>query len=169
MNKCPKWYCQPENLRKLFIGLELILLFMFALLVACSPRTETETVEVTRVVTETVKVEGETVEVTRIVTETVVVAPEEDTGVEPPSATGSEGDAGPLPPPPDDGAKVAESRGSTPAADLALETAVTLRADQTNNTSTAQDMIATTSTSMDPTELQKWCQLATELYKKRCG
>jgi peptide/nickel transport system substrate-binding protein len=41
-------------------------------LAACQPQTETVTVEVTRVVTETVEVAGETVEVTRVVTETVV-------------------------------------------------------------------------------------------------
>lgn len=41
-------------------------------LAACQPQTETVTVEVTRVVTETVVEEGEQVEVTRIVTETVV-------------------------------------------------------------------------------------------------
>jgi peptide/nickel transport system substrate-binding protein len=49
-------------------------------LAACTPTTETVTVEVTRVVTDTVTVEGEQVEVTRVVTETVVetveVAPE---------------------------------------------------------------------------------------------
>lgn len=47
-------------------------------LAACAPQTETVTVEVTRVVTETVEVEGDPVEVTRIVTETV----EEDAPVE---------------------------------------------------------------------------------------
>ncbi|MEZ4646327.1 MAG: hypothetical protein R3E31_26985 [Chloroflexota bacterium] len=41
-------------------------------LAACQPQTETVTVEVTRVVTETVEVAGEAVEVTRVVTETVV-------------------------------------------------------------------------------------------------
>ncbi len=39
-------------------------------LVACQPEVVTETVEVTRVVTETIEVEGEEVEVTRVVTET---------------------------------------------------------------------------------------------------
>ncbi|MAT99027.1 MAG: hypothetical protein CL608_17925 [Anaerolineaceae bacterium] len=51
-------------------------------LAACTPTTETVTVEVTRVVTETVVEEGQTVEVTRVVTETVVeqveVEPEEE-------------------------------------------------------------------------------------------
>ncbi len=42
------------------------------LLAACSPTTEQVTVEVTRVVTETVEVEGEPVEVTVVVVETVV-------------------------------------------------------------------------------------------------
>lgn len=41
-------------------------------LAACTPTTETVTVEVTRVVTETVVEEGQQVEVTRVVTETVV-------------------------------------------------------------------------------------------------
>jgi peptide/nickel transport system substrate-binding protein len=40
-------------------------------LAACAPQTETVTVEVTRVVTETVEVEGETMEVTVVVVETV--------------------------------------------------------------------------------------------------
>jgi len=158
--------------RKLFQWLGLMLLLILVLLVACSPKTETVTVEVTRVVTETVTVEGEPVEVTRVVTETVVetieVKPEEEAGGEPPSATGSEGDAGPLPPPPDNGPKIAERRGSTPVADLALETAVTLRGNQTNNASASQEVITTTSAPIDPTELQKWCRLATEVYKKRC-
>lgn len=51
-------------------------------LAACTPTTETVTVEVTRVVTETVVEEGVEVEVTRVVTETVVeevvVEPEEE-------------------------------------------------------------------------------------------
>ena len=51
-------------------------------LAACTPTTETVTVEVTRVVTETVVEEGQEVEVTRVVTETVVetveVEPEEE-------------------------------------------------------------------------------------------
>lgn len=42
-------------------------------LVACQPETVTETVEVTRVVTETVEVEGETIEVTREIVEEVMV------------------------------------------------------------------------------------------------
>ncbi len=48
-------------------------------LAACTPTTETVTVEVTRVVTETVVEEGQTVEVTRVVTETIV----EEVAVEP--------------------------------------------------------------------------------------
>jgi hypothetical protein len=127
-------------------------------------------VEVTRIVTETVTVEGEMTEVTRVVTETIVetveINPEEEADEEPPSATGSEGDAGPLPPAPEDGPKVVESRGSTPAAALALETAVTLRANQTSTTT--QPTLIVTSTRITPTELQKWCRLAAEVYKKRC-
>ncbi|MBE2202395.1 MAG: peptide ABC transporter substrate-binding protein [Anaerolinea sp.] len=42
------------------------------ILAACQPQTETVTVEVTRLVTETVEIAGETVEVTRVVTETIV-------------------------------------------------------------------------------------------------
>jgi hypothetical protein len=144
---------------------------LLGLLAACSPKTETVTVEVTRVVTETVTVEGESVEVTRVVTEIIVetieMEPAEEAAEEPPSATGSEGDAGPLPPPPDDGPKVAAGRGSTPTAALALETAVTLRASQSNDASTQQTGI-NNSTIINPAELQKWCQLAAEAHKKRC-
>lgn len=76
----------------MFKNKRLVLTALFALvgalvLVACQPQTVTETVEVTRVVTETVVEEGETVEVTRVVTETeevevvveveVTAAPEE--------------------------------------------------------------------------------------------
>ncbi len=52
-------------------------------LAACTPTTETVTVEVTRVVTETVTVEGEEVEVTRVVTETVVETVEVEPEAEP--------------------------------------------------------------------------------------
>lgn len=52
-------------------------------LAACQPETETVTVEVTRVVTETVVEEGETVEVTRVVTETVTEIVEVEAEVEP--------------------------------------------------------------------------------------
>ncbi|MCP5094919.1 MAG: hypothetical protein GY943_05140, partial [Chloroflexi bacterium] len=61
----------------------LLILIGGIVLAACSPQTEQVTVEVTRVVTETVEVEGEQVEVTVIVTETEIVeveateAPEE--------------------------------------------------------------------------------------------
>lgn len=76
----------------MFTNKRWVLTALFALvgaivLVACQPQTVTETVEVTRVVTETVVEEGETVEVTRVVTETeevpvevvveVTAAPEE--------------------------------------------------------------------------------------------
>jgi peptide/nickel transport system substrate-binding protein len=54
--------------------LAIIPLLGAVLLAACQPATET--VEVTRVVTETVVQEGQPVEVTRVVTETVVVTPE---------------------------------------------------------------------------------------------
>lgn len=158
-----------KKAQRMFCGPGVPLLILLILLAACSPKPEPVTVEVTRVVTETVTVEGEPIEVTRVVTETVVetveVAPEEEAAEEPPSATGSEGDAGPLPPPPDDGPKVAESRGFTPAADLALETAVALRGNQTNSASVQPAVIIAT---INPTELQKWCQLAAEVYKKRC-
>lgn len=46
-----------------------IMLIGVAILAACQPQTVTETVEVTRVVTEQVEVEGETVEVTRVIVE----------------------------------------------------------------------------------------------------
>ncbi len=54
--------------------LAIIPLLGLALLAACQPATQT--LEVTRVVTETVVQEGQQVEVTRVVTETVVVTPE---------------------------------------------------------------------------------------------
>ncbi|MCC6601874.1 MAG: peptide ABC transporter substrate-binding protein [Anaerolineae bacterium] len=54
--------------------LAIIPLLGLALLAACQPASQT--VEVTRVVTETVVQEGQPVEVTRVVTETVVVTPE---------------------------------------------------------------------------------------------
>lgn len=50
----------------------LFVLFGAVVLAACQPQTETVTVEVTRVITETVEVEGETVVVTEVVVETVV-------------------------------------------------------------------------------------------------
>lgn len=168
MKKRPKRQHQQRKIRTRLQWLGVALVFVLALLAACTPKTETVTVEVTRVVTETVVEEGETVEVTRVVTETVVVEPEVEAIEESPSATGSEGDAGPLPPPPDDGPKVAERRGSTPAADFALETAVTLRGNQTNSTAASQEVSPTTTELINATELQKWCQLATVLYKKRC-
>lgn len=49
------------------------LLAALVILVACQPQVVTETVEVTRVVTETIVEEGETVEVTRVVTEVETV------------------------------------------------------------------------------------------------
>ena len=52
-------------------------------LAACTPTTETVTVEVTRVVTETVVEEGQEVEVTRVVTETVVETVEVEPEAEP--------------------------------------------------------------------------------------
>ncbi len=172
MKKHPRRTDQQRKARQFFKWLGLSLLLTLALLGACSQETETVTVEVTRVVTETVVEEGETVEVTRVVTETVVetveVEPEEEAVEEPPSATGSEGDAGPLPPPPDDGPKVAESRGSTPVAELVLETAVTLRGRQTSSSPPSQAVLTTTFASLDLIERQKWCNLAAELYKKRC-
>ena len=59
----------------MFKNKRFVLTALFALvgalvLAACQPQTITETVEVTRVVTETEVVEGETIEVTRVVTET---------------------------------------------------------------------------------------------------
>ena len=52
-------------------------------LAACTPTTETVTVEVTRIVTETVVEEGQEVEVTRVVTETVVETVEVEPEAEP--------------------------------------------------------------------------------------
>lgn len=172
MKRLPNYH-QLKKAQRLFYKLGVTLLIMLILLAACSPRIETETVEVTRVVTQTVTVEGETVEVTRVVTEIVVetieVEPEGETVEEPPSATGREGDAGPLPPPPGNGPKVAESRGSTPPVDLALETAVSLRANQINSTPTTQFSLLTTPVTINPADMQKWCRLAAKVYKKWCA
>ena len=148
-----------------------ILLLLLIVLAACSPKTETITVEVTRVVTETVIEEGESVEVTRVVTETIVesieIEPEEESDTEPPSATGSEGDAGPLPPIPTEGPKVPARRGSSAVASLAIETAVTLRAAQTNNEFIQQTAVVAP-TIISPSEWQQACDQVKILYKKRC-
>ena len=69
-----------EVSQKQFVRLALLLVGLF-ILAACQPQTvevtrvvtETEQVEVTRVVTETVTEQGEQVEVTRVVTEEVEV------------------------------------------------------------------------------------------------
>jgi peptide/nickel transport system substrate-binding protein len=68
--KTPNFY-EEEDL-EMFKNKKWALFVVFALLgvvilAACQPATETVTVEVTRVVTETVEVEGETMEVTRVV------------------------------------------------------------------------------------------------------
>ncbi|RMG93422.1 MAG: peptide ABC transporter substrate-binding protein [Chloroflexi bacterium] len=63
--------------RKWLLVALFVLLGAFVL-AACQPQTETVTVEVTRVVTETVEVEGETVVVTQVVVETVTVEPTEE-------------------------------------------------------------------------------------------
>jgi peptide/nickel transport system substrate-binding protein len=75
-------------------GLLLVVLALFtALLIACQPETQvvTQTVEVTRVITETVVEEGQEVEVTRVVSEEVVVtatpAPEEPVSFTAPDPT----------------------------------------------------------------------------------
>ncbi|VAW34290.1 hypothetical protein MNBD_CHLOROFLEXI01-3875 [hydrothermal vent metagenome] len=168
--KCQKqsyksWRQRPFNRTTALIFLLLLIL------AACSPEIETVTVEVTRVVTETVVEEGETVEVTRVVTETIIetveVEAEAEPDDEPPSATGSEGDAGPLPPAPGDGSKVVAGRGSTQAAELIVETAVTLRASQPNATNIEQPTAIFSPIS--PSELQKWCQLIVKTHKKRCS
>ena len=59
------------------IGIVFVLfaLFTAVIITACSPVVEEHTVEVTRLVTETVEVGGNTIEVTRIVTETVQATP----------------------------------------------------------------------------------------------
>ncbi|MCA9955774.1 MAG: hypothetical protein KC434_13690, partial [Anaerolineales bacterium] len=58
--------------KKRWAIIALVVALVAVALAACTPSTETVTVEVTRVVTETVVEEGQTVEVTRVVTETVV-------------------------------------------------------------------------------------------------
>jgi peptide/nickel transport system substrate-binding protein len=59
-----------KNKRWAFVAL--FVLLGAVVLAACQPTTETVTVEVTRVITETVTQEGQAVEVTRVVVETVV-------------------------------------------------------------------------------------------------
>lgn len=146
---------------------------LLVILAACSGTPET--VEVTRIVTETiietVEIEGEAVEVevTRVVTETVIETVEMEGEAEPPSATGSEGDAGPLPPPPDNGPKVANRGGDTQTDGIALETAVTLRANQNNGSATAQPDIIAAAGTVNAVERQKWCQQFEAIYKKRCS
>ena len=172
MNKLLKKFrsCASGWRQRSFLWLIMVGLLLVIIPAACSTKPETIIVEVTRVVTETIVEEGELVAVTRVVIESqeeaVEEAPEAELDSEPPSATGSEGDAEPLPPPPDSGPKVAESRGSTEAAELAVETAVTLRANQISNE--AQTII-TANGSLNATALQKWCEQATRIYKKRCG
>lgn len=118
--------------RKRYALITLFFLLITAVLAACGgAQTEPVTVEVTRIVTETVEVEGETVEVTIIVTETEIieVAPEEGAEEELSeeavgddfSATSSEDLTGDGAPPPDTGPKVASTRTSTEGADIAAE------------------------------------------------
>lgn len=154
-----------------FYRISVSILLLLILLAACSSEIETVTVEVTRVVTETVVEEGETIEITRVVTETVIETVEGETEADsqPPSATGSEGDAGPLPPPPDNEPKVSESRGSAQTAAMIEETAVTLRANQTSSTNNEQANASGSFPQLSPIELQKWCRLASKLHKKQCS
>ena len=171
MNNAPKLqshFRRPWRQRP-FRGTGISFLLLLILLAACSPKNEIETVEVTRIVTETVVEEGETIAVTRVVTETVVETVEvEPTDGDSPSATGSEGDAGPLPPPPNDEPKVHEGRGSTQVAELILETAVTLRATQPHTSNNGQPAAPNNLPAINPTELQKWCQRVRQQYKKQC-
>ncbi len=157
------------------IGLACLL---FSLLAACSQREEI-IVEVTRVVTETEIVEAEDdaveVEVTRVVTETVIetveVEAESEEESEPPLATGSEDDSGPLPPEPDDGPKVT-SRVTTPTSEdtetVALVTAVPPRASQNNTAVVSQPTSVTLTNDLNSNLLQKWCHQAITTRKKRC-
>jgi hypothetical protein len=174
MNSFPKHQTRSYKLwrQRPFRGVVFAVLLLLFLLAACSPKIETVTVEVTRVVTETVVEEGETIEVTRVVTETIIETVEveaEASGDDSPSATGSEEDAGPLPPSPDDGSKVVERRGSTQVAETIMETAVTLRASQPNPTNNTQPNSSAIFTSINPIEYQKWCQLTATTRKKQCS
>ena len=150
------------------IGLTLLL---FLLLSACS--SEPEVVEVTRVVTETIVTETEPVEVevTRVVTETVIetveIETEEEAVKEPPSATGSEDDSGPLPPEPNNEPKVVSRSGNSFANEIILETAVPLRANQSQPVE--QPTAVSYISSSDPVELQKLCRLFAETFKKQCN
>lgn len=170
MNHSPKNFYESAKNRQIFYKLAAVLSFLLVI-ASCSPKTETVTVEVTRVVVETVVEEGETVEVTRVVTETIVetieIEPESIPDEAPPAATGSEGDAGPLPPPPNDGPKVTERRGFGPAADVAVETAVVLRNSQDSNPALPQPNLVAVA-SFSSIERSKWCTLAADNYKKQC-
>lgn len=147
--------------------LKLTLLFILILLAACSPDSETVTIEVTSVVTETV--EGQPIITTR-----EVIVPElelkEEGELEPPAATGSEEDSGPLPAEPEDGPKVTVSRGIIPTTNRIGETSAvsTLRGHETNIISAPLQTTRPTSF-FAPAERQKWCHLINGMYKKYCG
>ena len=122
---------------------------------------------------ETVVEESETIEVTRVVTETIIETVEVEAEAEPadgdsPSATGSEGDAGPLPPPPNDEPKVREGRGPSQTAERILETAVTLRATQPHTDNNDQPVAPNNLPAISPEEQRKWCQWIRKQNKKQC-
>ena len=148
-----------------FVSVTILILILLA---ACSPEQETP-IEITRVVVETVTVEGESVEVTQ-----GNVPPEAEPAaegeLEPPAATGSEDDAGPLPSQPNSGPKVAGSRGTAPTTINRLAeapAATTLRATQINS-SPGPQLTTVSSTSLTPTERPKQCRLINDIYKKQC-
>ncbi|KAA3662174.1 MAG: VWA domain-containing protein, partial [Chloroflexi bacterium] len=125
---------------------------------------EVVTVEVTRVVTETVEIEGETVEVTVVVVETVTeeveVPAAEEPAAEAPimeeaeeealeeaigddmSAIGSEDATGDGPPPPDTGPKVESDRTETSSTESAVEAEVR-SADSDGETAVAEAPLST--------------------------
>ncbi len=144
---------------KRYVLITLFFLLITAVLAACGGAPETVTVEVTRVVTETVEVEGETVEVTIIVTETelIEIAPEEageeelfeEVVGDDISATGSEDLTGDGAPPPDTGPKVASTRTSTESAGISTEPeaeAELRSADADSETASVAEVVDTTST-----------------------
>ncbi|GJM41675.1 MAG: hypothetical protein DHS20C20_19570 [Ardenticatenaceae bacterium] len=134
--------------------------------------------------TETVEGEVTEVEVTRVITETVVETVEVEAGSEddedifeeepePPLATGSEDDSGPLPPEPEDGPKVT-SRGGAPVENSSLEatvseTAVPRRANPTQNSQLEGPILIAVANTEVTNEWLKMCDLVEELRKKRCS
>ncbi len=149
---------------KRYAIITLFFLLITAVLAACGgSEAETVTVEVTRVVTETVEIEGETVEVTVIVSESeiVEVEPVEEAAEEELSeevddgfaATGSEDLTGDGAPPPDTGPKVASTRTSTESADADGLSAAEPEAEADLRSADAESEVASVVEAIDTTDV----------------